>query len=401
MNRMTPPDNRQRLLSDEERQALEARRAAREKREERRRRDQRKARTQLVVIAVAAVAVIAALAAIIALAVRSKKSGEEETSALAGASRDEVSVTAARVETEPEPKETFAVTYAEASDKTRKLTDAEIGSKHAIMIDLATNTVIMSRDCDAKIFPASMTKIMTLIVAYEHAGDLEETFTMTEDILGRMWAENATVAGFSVGEKVRLDDLMYGLILPSGADCAIALAIRTAGSEEAFAALMNEKVAELGLKGSHFANPTGLHDDSQYSTCHDIALILEYAIKDEFMRKVLSTYEYTSHPTPEHPDGLVIRSTVQERLYGDEAPGMFILGGKTGYTNEAKNCLATFGVRYDKSKESEASLKEKEVEYILVTAEGDGKWVPVFDAINLYALIVDENALETRQRPRG
>lgn len=124
---------------------------------------------------------------------------------------------------------------------------------------------------------------------------------MTTAITDPLFLENASVAGFLNGEQVTLRDLMYGLILPSGADCAVALALYTAGSEAAFADMMNEKVAELGLKNTHFMNPTGLHDENQYSTCHEIALILEYALRDDFMRTVLSTYKYTTEKTPRIP----------------------------------------------------------------------------------------------------
>lgn len=255
----------------------------------------------------------------------------------------------------------------------------------------------MTKDGDARIYPASMTKIMTLIVAYENAASLEDTFEMTTEIVEALYIENATVAGFVPGEKVRLDDMMYGLILPSGGDCAVALAVYTSGSEAVFAELMNKKAAEIGLKNTHFVNPSGLHDPEQYSTCHEIAMILEYALKDDFMRKVLSTYEYTTHVTPEHPEGIMLRSTMLERMYGDEAPGMFMVGGKTGYTLEAKNCLASFAVRYNKETETEESVYTKTPEYIFVTARGTDKWAPVFDAINSYALVLDENALDTKQ----
>ena len=393
-NTSTPPERRDPPRASDSRAAAAARRAELARRAEQKRREVRRARIELALIGAGILAAIIAIIVIISLAVRSHRAADE-TEAPPETTREPETV--AVVEPETEPAETGEVEYAAATDSTRVLTDAEIASTHAIMIDIPTNTVIMTRNGDGRIYPASMTKIMTLIVAYENASRLEATFEMTENIIGTLWEQNATVAGFSVGEKVRLDDLMYGLILPSGADCAVALAISTAGSEEAFAALMNEKVKALGLKNTHFMNPTGLHDPEQYSTCHDIALILEYALRDDFMRKVLSTYEYTSHPTPEHPEGVTVRSTMQERMYGNEAPGMFIVGGKTGYTTEAKNCLASFAVRYDAATESEASVYEKEPEYIFVTADGNGKWVPIFDAINAYALVVDEDAMETKQ----
>ena len=99
--------------------------------------------------------------------------------------------------------------------------------------------------------------------------------------------EEASVAGFLEGETVDVEDLMYGLVLPSGADAAEALAIMVAGSNEEFAKLMNEKCQELGLKYTHFTNPTGLYDEEQYTTPSEMAMIMEYAMKDETRAKYL------------------------------------------------------------------------------------------------------------------
>ena len=287
--------------------------------------------------------------------------------------------------------------YASYTPDSRTIGKNDISSDYAILIDLESNTVLASKKGDEKMYPASMTKMMTLIVAAEHAENLDDTFEMTTAITDPLFLENASVAGFLNGEQVTLRDLMYGLILPSGADCAVALALYTAGSEAAFADMMNEKVAELGLKNTHFMNPTGLHDENQYSTCHEIALILEYALRDDFMRTVLSTYKYTTEKTPQHPDGITLYSTMQSRMYGNEAPGMFILGGKTGYTTEAGTCLASYAVKYDKDTEKEDDLKSKTPGYIFVSAHGGNVWAPIFDAKNMYATVVDPKALETKQ----
>lgn len=363
---------------------------------ERRAREIRRARIELALIVAAIIAVIAVITTVIVLAVRSHLDVRDAGENGAVTPNADNAVTAAQTAPETEPHDTGLLQHAQSTATTRVL-GGEISSQNAIMIDLATNEVLMTKDGDARIYPASMTKMMTLIVAYEHVSSLEDTFEMTTEIVDALYIANATVAGFVPGEKVRLDDLMYGLILPSGGDCAVALAVHIAGSEAAFAELMNQKAAEIGLKSTHFVNPSGLHDPGQYSTCHEIAMILEYALKDDFMRKVLSTYEYTTHSTPEHPEGIMLRSTMLERMYGDEAPGMFIVGGKTGYTTEAKNCLASYAVRYDKASESEDSVYSKTPEYIFVTASGPDKWAPVFDAINSYALVLDENALDTKQ----
>ena len=398
MNQQIPPERRTpRPPVTDEYTDPRRREAEITRRREARARDVRKARIELALIGVGIIAALILIAVVIGAIVRSGRGAKDETDQTQTediAAVTTLSDTESVPETEPEPDNGI-------TENTRIL-GSEIDSDYAIMIDLSTHEVLMTKRGEERIYPASMTKIMTLIVAYEHTASLEDTFEMTEEIVGTLWEENATVAGFLPGEKVRLDDLMYGLILPSGADCAVALAIHIAGGEEAFADLMNEKVAALGLKGTHFKNPTGLHDPDQYSTCHDIARILEYAASNEFMKKVLSTYQYTTHKTEQHPDGIDLESSMQQRMRGTEAPGMYVVGGKTGYTDEALNCLASFAVRCGKDKDqvTEADMeemKEYQPQYIFVTAHGHGKFVPIFDAINAYALVVDENALETKQ----
>ena len=393
MNYQTPPGRApQRPDPDEytaERRAEAERRAAEHAREV------RKARIELALIGAAIIAGIVIIAVIIGAIARSGQDGDQP--------QTPVTNSAAVTDSASDPPESETEPDIGITGKTRTLKD-EIDSDYAIMIDLSSHEVLMTKKGEERIYPASMTKIMTLIVAYEHMTSLDGTFEMTEDILGPLWLENATVAGFLPGEKVSVEDLMYGLILPSGADCAVALSRMVAGSEEAFAVMMNEKVAELGLEGTHFMNPTGLHDPKQYSTCHDIARILEYAIGDEFMRTVLSTYRRVCPKTEQHPEGLELTSTMQQKMRGDEAPGMYICGGKTGYTDEARCCLASFAVRSYKDSLTDSEIEEMRLrtpEYIFVSAHGLTKWTPVFDAINAYALVIDENALETRQYSQG
>lgn len=348
-------------------------------------------RKKFIIFAVALAAVIIAVAILIAACSGDSPDTPADTQT---ATELRTEAVAAPVETDP-PEPEGLMKYAQTTKETKTLT-TEVESDYAILIDVKSNTVIATKGGDKRIYPASMTKMLTLIVAYEHCTNLDDTFEMTADIVGTLYEENATVAGFLPGEKCTVRDMLYGLILPSGADAAWALALYTAGSVEDFAVMMNEKVAELGLKNSHFTNPTGLHDKDQYSTCHDIAKILEYASQDPFMREVLTAYTYTTAKTEQNPDGITLYSTMQGRLVGDEAPGMYILGGKTGYTDEAKNCLASYAVRYDKDTDDVDEVYTRDPEYILVTASGDGKWVPIFDAINTYATIIDPNALETR-----
>lgn len=266
--------------------------------------------------------------------------------------------------------------FAEYTDNTKAL---NVKSDYGILIDLEKNEVIADKKGEAKIFPASMTKVMTLIVAYEHIEDLEDTFTFDAEMLNPLFAANASQAGFLPGESAKLIDMLYGAILPSGADATVGLARYVAGSEEAFAELMNEKAKELGLKNTHFVTVSGLHDNNHYSTCHDMAVILRYAIRNEDMRNILATYQYTTSPSKEHPEGIKLTSTLYNRMEGDESGTVYVMGGKTGYTNEGRNCLMTFAANC-----TEEMAPQVDPQYILVTASAWGEYTPVFDAIDVY-----------------
>ena len=201
---------------------------------------------------------------------------------------------------------------------------------------------------------------MTLLVAVENIENLDDTFLMTNEILYPLNLQDASVAGFLGGENVTIRDLLYGLALPSGADAAVAIADYVAGSEEEFAVLMNEKVEELGLKNTHFVTTSGLHDENHYSTLADIAVILQEAMDNNLCRQILSTYQYRTESTDEHPNGILLTSTMFSRMKGneDEDIGVDIVGGKTGYTNEAGHCLASFARKDGK-------------EYIAVLGKGE------------------------------
>lgn len=290
---------------------------------------------------------------------------------------------------EPETELADSVSYS-VTDETLPLKG--ITSGYGILVDIQSKTVIAEKRAYDRIYPASMTKIMTLIVAVENTEDLEAKFTMTAEITDQMYIEGASVAGFIAGEQISIRDLLYGLILPSGGDAAAGLAQFVGGTESGFVALMNNKVEELGLSDTHFANPTGLHDPANYTTSYEMAQILEYALENEVCREVLSAYKYVTSVTEQHPEGITLTSTVLSRMNGDEAENVFVLGGKTGYTVEAKNCLATFAVDMYEY-ESEAQCRQKEPRYILVTAYNGEKYGPVFDAIHSYKEYSDQGTL--------
>lgn len=286
---------------------------------------------------------------------------------------DEVVQTLAYVEpSSQEPvKQVITIPQPVKSADYKDITSEKVKSAYISLVDIDSHEIIAGRQYDAKIYPASMTKVMTLIIAVENIRDMNDTFTMTTELIDPLVRENASRAGFDPGEKVTANDLLYGLILPSGADAAQALARMIAGSEEEYAGLMNAKCAEIGLKNTHFANTSGLYDADQYTTPVEMGMIMEYAMQNELCAKVLSTYQYTTAPSPQHPGGIALTSTMFSRMYGTEAEGVTITAGKTGYITESGNCLVSYAVKGDKH-------------YVCVTSGGTNKWDSIFDDIELY-----------------
>lgn len=189
-----------------------------------------------------------------------------------------------------------------------------------------------------------------------------------------MDGQDATQAGFQPGESVRIRDLVYGVILPSGAECCLALANEVSGAEADFVEKMNAKAKSIGMKNTHFVDCTGLHDPEHYSTAYDIALLLKYALHNDTFRDVIESHFYSTPGTNVHPDGITYYSTMFKNMSDTSVTGGEILGGKTGYTSEAGHCLASFAQIYDR-------------EYILVTAgaAADATGVPhILDAKTIY-----------------
>ena len=251
-------------------------------------------------------------------------------------------------EPEPEPKpepepEQPALTLAQASEETKTL-DLELYSSSAVLVDVQTGAVLAEKNMDEKIYPASMTKVMTLLVAAENLPDLDAAFTMTQAIIDPLYLAGASMAGYVNGETVTMRDLLYGAVVPSGAEATEALAQAVAGGEEAFVAMMNEKAAALGLTNTHFMNTSGLHDENHYSTVREIALILQAALENETCAEILSAENYRASETEQHPDGLAMTNKFLYRVHHEYAlNGAEITAAKTGYTAEAMNCCASAG----------------------------------------------------------
>lgn len=233
--------------------------------------------------------------------------------------------------------------------------ELDIYSNNAILYNMKENNIVYEKNSHEKVSIASLTKIMTSIVALENIKNLDDSVTLTtEDFKGLIEA-NAAQAGFRVGEVVTYRDLLYGLMLPSGADAAQALTRNIAGSNEKFVELMNNKAQELKLENTHYENPTGLDDDNHYSTVNDVLTVLKYAYQNEEFKTIITTQEYiTSNKR------LTFKSTLSK---AQNMEMDYLKGGKTGTTGDAGLCLATIA-NYD------------DTDFLLVTAKAEYSTVP-------------------------
>jgi D-alanyl-D-alanine carboxypeptidase (penicillin-binding protein 5/6) len=199
---------------------------------------------------------------------------------------------------------------------------------------------------DEVVYIASLTKIMTALVAYdllmETGRSLDDLATVRPSDLAGLAELNASMAGFQSGETVPFRDLFYGLLLSSGCEAANTLGRETAGSVTAFIEKMNEKARDLGLKHSQFANTSGLFDVNNYSSAQDVTTLLLAASEHDFLKDVMKTRYYTSKATNKHESGLTMVHTLS--LYGAEADidTKIIDGGKTGQLKESGYCLSSF-----------------------------------------------------------
>jgi D-alanyl-D-alanine carboxypeptidase (penicillin-binding protein 5/6) len=262
-----------------------------------------------------------------------------------------------------------------ASDSSIAISPDSLYSPHAILVCLTDRTILMQKKSEEKIYPASLTKMMTAIVAIEHLPDLQERIRLNSSMFQDLYTADATMAGFQPDEQVRAIDLLYGALLPSGAECCLGLAVQIAGSEQNFAKIMNQKAAELGMNNTNFDNATGLHAENHYTTVKDLAILLGYALQNDTFRQILTSSYHATQPTNKHPDGITFYSTLFENLNDSNTNGVKILGGKTGYTAQAGLCLASFAQDGGK-------------EYVLVTAGAKGnhrsEQYNITDAIAVY-----------------
>lgn len=211
-----------------------------------------------------------------------------------------------------------------------------IAGEYGIVIDQDNGQILYDKKAKERMYPASITKILTCIVALEMVDDLDKQVTITDSDVETVWETGASAANFTPGEVVTYRDVFMGAMLPSGADACRALANNTCGSQEKFVAKMNALVKKLGLKDSHFVNTTGIHDPDHYTTAYDMAKITQYALQSEKFVEIFTRYQYNAS------NGL--HQWVKKVLYTckrDHMDVSMIEGCKSGYTSDAQHTLSS------------------------------------------------------------
>lgn len=215
-----------------------------------------------------------------------------------------------------------------------------VESPSVILMEMSTGTVLYEKDSMSQNYPASITKIMTTLIALENS-DLNEVVTFSDDAIN-----NTEGSGIfrDYGEQMTMEQCLYAVMLNSANECAYAVAEHVGGTVEHFVDMMNAKAKELGCTNTHFANPHGLFDENHYTTCYDMALIAKAAYQNETFRIITGTARYTIPPTNKHDEQTDLQNH-NEMLYPFKTLKYrydYCTGGKTGYTDVARSTLVTY-----------------------------------------------------------
>ncbi|MBQ9633326.1 MAG: D-alanyl-D-alanine carboxypeptidase [Lachnospiraceae bacterium] len=217
----------------------------------------------------------------------------------------------------------------------------------AVVMDMDSMAVLYGKHMLKKHYPASITKVMTALVAIEN-GSLKDTVKFSRDAVYNIERDSAHIAR-DVGEKMSLKNCLYGMMLESANECANAIAEHVGGDYDTFIRMMNKKAKALGCQNTHFVNPHGLHNDKHYTCAYDMALIAREAYQNKTFRKIVGTATYTIPPTNLHAEGTLLTNhhamlhvyRTSKYLYE------YCVGGKTGYTTQAMNTLVTYAKKGD------------------------------------------------------
>ena len=221
-------------------------------------------------------------------------------------------------------------------------TDSQV-AEGAGTFNLETNTVVYAKNLYERLYPASTTKILTAYIALKYCDDLDAMVTVSENAVNQ--ASDSSVCNLKAGDVIRLRDLLYGLMLRSGNDAAVAIAEYISGDVDSFAALMNQEAAAMGATRSHFVNPNGLPDENHYTCVYDMYLIFSNAIKNDTFVSIIGTTSYDVTYTDASGEAVTHTwENTNQYLTGNATTpdGFQIVGGKTGTTGEAGYCLVLY-----------------------------------------------------------
>ncbi|MCR5545114.1 MAG: D-alanyl-D-alanine carboxypeptidase [Lachnospiraceae bacterium] len=233
-----------------------------------------------------------------------------------------------------------------AADESYWPTGIEVSSSAAIVMEASTGTILYEKNIDDQHYPASITKILTGLVAVENS-DLSEEVTFSTEAVQESAGGTSSIAR-DYGEVMTMEQCLYGMMLESANECAYAIAEHVGGGDiNVFLEMMNEKAKELGCTNSHFCNPNGLPDENHYTTAHDMALIGQAAVNNETLAQIMATKSYTIPPTNKHEEPTLLNNHHSMLNFYKTSKYLYdgCLGGKTGYTDVANNTLVTFAER--------------------------------------------------------
>lgn len=240
-------------------------------------------------------------------------------------------------------QDTFAGSLCVVPVSEAKNKDSQFSASSTLIFDVTSQEILHADNIYKKLYPASVTKIMTAYVALKY-GNLDDTVTFSYDA-AHITEWGAKLCGFKEGDQVNLGELLHAFLLFSGNDAGIAIAEHISGSVKEFAGLMNEEAQKLGATGSHFVNPHGLHDDKHYTTTYDVYLIFNELIKNPAFVEIINakscTVKYKDKDKKSHT---VTYENTNRYINGkmDAPKGVTVIGGKTGTTNKAGSCLVLY-----------------------------------------------------------
>lgn len=278
--------------------------------------------------------------------------------------------------------ETFASDLCVVTDGVPSA-DSSVGAKAAGLFSLEDHSVLLERNVFQRLYPASTTKVMTALVAIRY-GNLQDESNLKQKVtIGQesvITEPGASLSHINPGDTLTMEQLLYGLMLPSGNDAGAAIAVHISGSIEEFSKLMNQQAQEIGATGTHFVNPHGLHDEQHYTTAYDLYLIFQEALKEPLFRKLISSGSYTAEYTDAQgqPKKQTWNNSNQYLVGQQPMPdGLFPLGGKTGTTMAAGSCLVM------------ASRDKEGNEYISVVMKAENRQSLYQDMTNIIQNIVN------------